>query len=162
MRVKCPCCYNEYALEAAVADDASREFDRLLAGQPREVSWPLVAYVGLWRSKTRALSWERAVRIAREVLELTEDSASLGLALSETVEALRGKQEQQGAWQPLSSHHYLRRVLETVASRPAPAPVEKPLEPVEPVESAGQSGGGAPKSATRIHLERLTNRRGQQ
>lgn len=118
MRVRCPCCHAEYSIEQAVEDEAARELMGVLSDLPREVSRPLAAYLGLWRSKSRALAWERALRVAREALNLHQDTLAIGAGLSETVEAMRVKQD-QGGWRPLTNHNYLKRVLETVQSRPA-------------------------------------------
>lgn len=124
MRVRCPCCHADYSIDQAVEDEAARELMGVLSELPREASRPLAAYLGLFRAKSRALAWERALRIAREVLGLHGDTQAVGAALSETVEAMRAKQ--QGAdWRPLANHNYLKRVLETVASRPMPVPLER-------------------------------------
>lgn len=116
MRIRCPCCHAEYSIEQAVEDEAARELMGVLSDLPREVSRPLAAYMGLWRSRTRALAWERALRIAREALELHPDMLVVGAALSETVEAMRVKQQEPG-WKPLTGHNYLRRVIESTAAR---------------------------------------------
>jgi hypothetical protein len=118
MRIRCPACHAEHSLEAAVEDDAARELMGVLADLPREVSRPLAAYLGLWRARTRALAWERALRISREALALHPDTLLVGAALSETVEAMRGKQA-AGGWKPLGNHNYLKRVLESLAARGA-------------------------------------------
>ena len=148
MRVRCPCCHAEYSIEQAVEDEAAREVMGLLSDLPREVSRPLAAYLGLFRSKSRALAWERALRVAREVLELHQDTAAIGAALSETVEAMRQKQD-QGGWRPLANHNYLKRVLESVESRP---------QPVARLEQGGQMAPVAQGSKTRQAVERLMSR----
>ncbi|MCS4503872.1 hypothetical protein NYO91_07250 [Arhodomonas aquaeolei] len=152
MRVRCPCCHAEYSIEQAVEDEAARELMGLLSDLPRETSRPLASYLGLWRAKSRALAWERALRIAREALELHGDTAALGAALSETVEAMRQKQD-AGGWRPLQNHNYLKRVLESVEARPQ----AQRLTPAEP--GAGQAMApvsGASK--TRQAVERLMSR----
>lgn len=116
MRIRCPACFAEFALEQALSDEAARELMGVLADLPREVSRPLAAYLGLWRSRSRALAWERALRIAREALALHADAGVLAVALSETVEAIRAKQAEPG-WKPMTGHKYLERVLESVAAR---------------------------------------------
>lgn len=126
MRVRCPCCHAEYSIEQAVEDEAAREMMGVLADLPREVSRPMASYLGLFRARTRALAWERALRLVREVIDLTDDQPALGAALSETVEAMRAKQD-QGGWKPLSNHNYLKRVLESVAA----APTTLPAAPVQ-------------------------------
>lgn len=125
MRIRCPSCHAEHALDQAFEDEAARELMGVLADLPRECSRPLVAYLGLWRSRTRALAWERALRIAREALALHADREILGAALSEAVEGLRRKQD-DGAWKPLTGHNYLKRVLESTSARPSQALVERP------------------------------------
>lgn len=124
MRVRCPCCHADYSIDQAVEDEAARELMGVLSDLPREASRPLAAYLGLFRAKSRALAWERALRIAREVLSLHGDTYAVGVALSETVESMRAKQ-QSADWRPLANHNYLKRVLETVAARPVPVPLER-------------------------------------
>ena len=79
-------CHAEAALEAWAEDEAAREMMGLLSGLEATLGRALVAYLGLWRSPSRALAWERALRLAREVLALEPDAARLAAALSQTVE----------------------------------------------------------------------------
>jgi len=115
MNITCPCCHAKYPLEASLDADAAGELQLLLA-QAGPLARPLISYLGLFRSKTRALSFDRAVRLAGEVLELGADPRSLVMALSETVEAMRAKRD-GGQVKPLTNHNYLKRVLESVADR---------------------------------------------
>lgn len=115
MRLRCPVCHAEAALEAWAEDEAARELMGLLAGLDAALGRPLVAYLGLFRSRSRALAWDRALRLAREALALA-DSAVLAEALSETTEAMRMKRE-AGDIRPLENHNYLKRVIESVAAR---------------------------------------------
>lgn len=103
-----PVCHNHIALEAITQDDAARELLGLLAAAPEDLGRALVAYLGLWRPAKQDLRWDRALRLAREVLALESDPARLAWALAETVEAIRAK----GGQTPIKSHGYLRRVLE--------------------------------------------------
>lgn len=132
MRLRCPVCHAEAALEAWAEDEAAREMMGLLSGLEATLGRALVAYLGLWRSPSRALAWERALRLAREVLALEPDAARLAAALSQTVEQLRGKRE-AGDGRALSSHGYLKRVLEGM---PRAAQALPALQP-EPPDSAG-------------------------
>lgn len=120
MNLTCPCCHAKYPLEAAFDSEAAGELQLILA-QAASIARPLVAYLGLFRSKSRALSFDRACRLAREVLELGADPRALGAALVETVEAMRIKRD-AGQVKPLSNHNYLKRVLESVADRPENIP----------------------------------------
>lgn len=120
MRLRCPVCHAEAALEAWAEDEAARELMGVLSALDATLGRPLVAYLGLFRSAKRALAWERALRLARETLALEPDAQRLGAALSQTVEQLRHKREAGAAGaRALSGHGYLSRVLEGL---PAPLP----------------------------------------
>ncbi len=105
---RCPVCHSHIALEAIVQDDCARELLGVLSGLEATLSRALVAYLGLWRPAKQDLRWDRALRLAREVLALEDDPQRLAWALSETVEAIRAK----GGVLPIKSHGYLKRVLE--------------------------------------------------
>ena len=111
-------------------DEAGRELMGLIAKLDTQTGAALVSYLGLFRSASRDLANERALKLARETLDITPDTARLAIALSETVEAMRGKQPRQ----PLKNHNYLTKVLESVQARPVVACVEQ--------------GAAAPKSKT--------------
>lgn len=116
MQLTCPCCHVRFPLESALEHDAGRELLALLAGLDSALARPLVAYMGLFRARTTQLGWDRALRLAREVLELSRQPAALQAALTETVTAMEDKRAQAG-WKPLGNHNYLRRVLEGVEAR---------------------------------------------
>lgn len=129
MDTRCPCCHTTFTLEHAMEDESLREMMAILADLPREVSRPLVAYIGLFRGKTRAMAYERQLRIMREALALATDTLVVGAALSDTVEAIRTKRDTGEDTRPLRNHNYLKRVVETlgaraVATRLAPAPAQ--------------------------------------
>lgn len=120
MNFTCPCCFATISVEAALESNSGRELMGVLA-QAGPMARPLAAYLGCFRSPTRALAWDRALKLAREVLEIGADQRALAAALGETVEAMRAKRE-QGDARPLKNHNYLKRVLESVAiASPAPA-----------------------------------------
>lgn len=113
MRLRCPICHAESSIEAHAENISAKEFMVMLDDLPREVARPLLAYLGLWRSASRALSWERALRIADEVLRIEPDLERLGAALSATVESLREKRSTGRDGRALNSHGYLQRVIES-------------------------------------------------
>ena len=116
MKLRCPVCHASNSLEAFTADDAGRELLVLLASTG-PLFRPLVAYLGLFRPASRDLSHERALRLAREVVDLGADPRAMAAALTDTVEAMRAKRD-GGQVKPLTNHNYLRKVLETVAGAP--------------------------------------------
>lgn len=124
-------------------DEAGRELMALVAKLDTQTGAALVSYLGLFRSASRDLANERALRLARETLALVAmpDTARLALALSETVEALRGKQPRQ----PLKNHNYLHKVLESVQARAEPPRAFERLSRGEETAETGQ-GAVAPRS----------------
>ncbi len=116
MRIKCPSCFAEFDLLSALDSEAGRSLMGLLAKLDPSLSRPLVAYLSLFRSASRALSWDRALKLAEEVLALDADKTRLSTALAKAVEILRDKQA-AGGWKPMSNHNYLKRVLEGVSAQ---------------------------------------------
>jgi hypothetical protein len=133
MNVSCPCCHAQIDLLAALEDETARDFVGWLSRQSMEIKRPLVAYLALHRSRTRAMAWERCLRIGKDVVALSAEPTRLAAALSDTVESLRRKQQADPAtWRPLDGrdHNYLKAVLRDLpaaaapitATGPAPAP----------------------------------------
>ena len=147
---RCPICRNHISLEAIVQDEAGRELLKLLVKLDTQTGAALVSYLGLFRPPTRDLANERALRLAKETLDLptrADEQAAmtcLAIALSETVEALRSKEPQQ----PLKNHNYLKKVLESIQARPvvvrtetaAIAPRSKTGQAYMTLENLKQSG----------------------
>lgn len=149
-------CHSRLHLDALVQDEAGRELLGVLAGLDTETGRALVLYLTLFRPARQDLRNDRAVRLARGVLDLGVDQAPgvLATALNETVDALRKK----GEIEPLSDHQYLKRVLKTVAGRvgadfsPRPA-LEPPADPSRP------EGRSYPASATARAIDKLQARK---
>ena len=112
---RCPVCHSHITLEAIVQDEAGRELLGLLASLEGDLSRALVTYLGLFRPEKRDLSNDRALRLAQEVIGLTEHRTKLAAALSQTVETLRSKGSA-----PLKNHNYLKRVIENINLYPLP------------------------------------------
>ena len=115
MMLHCPCCHAQFSVEAIIQDEAARE----LLGLKGTLPPATFSYLALFRSEKRALSWERALKLAKEIIDngqWTMDNCQpstvnyqlLNEAMMETVEALRGKGSA-----PLKNHNYLKRVLES-------------------------------------------------
>jgi hypothetical protein len=120
MQLTCPCCHTRYPLDAANQDESARELLAQRGQMPPRIWTPLIAYLGLFRSESRALAWDRALRLAREVMELNAEPERLETALAETVEALRFK-----GGPPLKNHNYLKRVLENTNQIPPGPPSQR-------------------------------------
>ena len=107
MILHCPCCHAQYSIEMLTQDAAARELLGMRGAMPPN----LLAYLTLFRSETRALSFDRALKLAKEALQLTTNTAQLDAAMAETVESMRAKKD-QGLAKQLKNHNYLKRVLE--------------------------------------------------
>ncbi len=150
MDIRCPCCHVAFALEQVVEDEALRELMGIITDLPREVSRPLVSYIGLFRGKSRATAYERQLRLAREVLAMHTDTLLVGVALSETVEAIRVKRESGEDSRPLRNHNYLKRVVESQQARGTGA--------VQVVPSPARPAAHGPVSKTAAALAALSGR----
>ncbi|AFJ01973.1 hypothetical protein Q7C_804 [Methylophaga frappieri] len=95
-------------------DKSASDLLALLIDLPEGVGRSLIVYMGLFRSSSRDLANDRALRLANEVLELSDDKSRLAVAMNETVQAMRIKQD-EGSFKPLTNHNYLKRVIETVS-----------------------------------------------
>ncbi|MEO1752037.1 hypothetical protein [Thiofaba sp. EF100] len=140
MRLRCPVCHAEAALEAWVEDEAARELFGLLAGLPAGLGRAMVQYLGLWRPAKRALAWDRALRIAREATALAAPDV-LERALVITIEAMRSKRD-AGDVRPLDSHAYLIKVIESVAARGEAAPIPRIERAAVPSSRTAQAMAG--------------------
>ncbi len=109
---RCPVCHARVGLDALVQDEAGRELLGVLAKLPVEAGSALVGYLGLFRSASRDLANAKALKLAKEALDL----APLDLvaeAMRKTVESLQGCGNR-----PLSNHNYLKKVLEDILLNP--------------------------------------------
>lgn len=112
---RCPVCHTRIGLDALAQDEAGRELLGILAKLDTDTGTALVGYLGLFRSNTRDLANDRALKLAKEALSLA-DVNQLSAAMRQTVEQIQAK-----GGKPLTNHNYLRRVLEDSPS-PQPSP----------------------------------------
>ena len=108
MLLHCPCCHAQYSIEMITQDAAARELLGMRGAMPPN----LLAYLTLFRSETRALSFDRALKLAKEAIQLSDNVLQLDAAMATTVESMRANRE-QGQGKPLKNHNYLKRVLES-------------------------------------------------
>lgn len=67
MRLTCPCCGASYTLEVLLADRSAREAVATALTLPESLGDRLLRYIGLFRPRERALSWDRAARLLTEL-----------------------------------------------------------------------------------------------
>lgn len=69
VRLTCPCCGASNGLEVLLADRSAREAVAAALGLPAGLAERLLRYMGLFRPRERALSWDRAARLLSELNE---------------------------------------------------------------------------------------------
>lgn len=107
---RCPVCHTRISLDALVQDEAGRELLGLLIKLDTDAGTALVSYLGLFRSATRDLANNRALKLAKEALSLGH-IGNVAQAMRQTVEQIQAK-----GGTPLTNHNYLKRVLEDVTT----------------------------------------------
>jgi hypothetical protein len=139
MILHCPCCHARFSIEALTQDTAARELLGMRGAMPPS----LLSYLTLFRSEKRALSFDHALKLAKEALALSGNPAQLEAAMAQTVESMRAKRE-QGEAKPLKNHNYLKRVLEsTPAALPAPTSSDEGMSVPASARSKTASAIGA-------------------
>lgn len=128
MRITCPSCGAGFSLDVALQMDASRSALMRALHMPAPLAGLWAQYLGLFRSKTRALAHDRADKLMAELLPMLDAGvverngnqrpAPLELwrdALQQMVE-LRNADKLQ---LPLKSHGYLLEIVFAAAERGA-------------------------------------------
>lgn len=103
---RCPICHTRISLDALAQDEAGRELLGILSKLDTDAGTALVGYLSLFRAQTRDLANDRALRLAKESLALSESLPALAEAMRITVEQIRAK-----GGDALSNHRYLQKVL---------------------------------------------------
>lgn len=116
---RCPICHARIGVDALVQDESGRELLGLLCKLNTEAGSALVAYLGLFRSTTRDLANDKALRLAKSALALAPWEM-VAAAMQQTVESLQGKDGRA-----LTNHNYLKKVLEALLLTPFPLPVKE-------------------------------------
>ncbi len=121
---RCPICHARIGVDALVQDESGRELLGLLCKLNTEAGSALVAYLGLFRSTTRDLANDKALRLAKSALALAPWEM-VTAAMQQTVESLQGK-----GGRALTNHNYLKKVLEALLLSPfTAAPKENQIMP---------------------------------
>ena len=107
---RCPVCHARIGVDALVQDESGRELLGLLCKLNTEAGSALVAYLGLFRSATRDLANDKALKLAKSALALAPWEM-VTAAMQQTVESLQGK-----GGRALTNHNYLKKVLEACST----------------------------------------------
>ncbi len=124
---RCPTCHSRISLEAVVQDESGRELMALLAKTNSGYAKILVSYLGLFRSPSRDLSNDRALKLTKEISAISENKSHIKMALYETVQSMHLKQDKR-QFKPLKNHNYLKAILKNITEQPGQHQVAVPVK----------------------------------
>jgi len=107
---RCPMCHSRISLEACVQDEAGRELLTVVAKLDTTLAGLVLRYLGLFRAPSRDLSNDRALKLLKEVLSLSQNRYKLDEAIEDTLNSLNQHQA-TGGFKQLTNHNYLKKVL---------------------------------------------------
>lgn len=128
MRVQCPCCGEQYPLEAGFADDDGKRLAAQFAEMEPRLGRAMLAYLRLFSPAKRGLRTSRAIKLVEELMLLikagsvTRDARTSDCKPASTamwaagIEQMLAQRERLSL--PLDNHHYLRAVVFGIASDP--------------------------------------------
>jgi hypothetical protein len=128
MRVQCPCCAEQYPLEAGLQDDNGKRLAALFAGLEPKLGRAVLAYLRLFSPAKRSLRMTRAIKLVEELVALVEAGAvSRDARTNESRPATSRMwalgieqmlQQRERLQLPLENHNYLRAVVWGIATDP--------------------------------------------
>lgn len=163
MRITCPSCCASFSLDVALQMDASRSALMRALQMPAPLASLWAQYLGLFRSKGRALAHDRADRLMAELLPLLDAGTVVrnGNTRAAPLELWRAALEQMVELRnadklqlPLKSHGYLLEIVFAAAERGA----AKAERQVEETRRTGEHRRTA--NANLERLDRLSRIRG--
>jgi hypothetical protein len=121
MRLNCPCCGEQFPMEAGFQDDDGKRLAALFAGLEPKLGRAVLSYLRLFSPAKRSLRTSRAIRLVEELVALVEsgvvskdarttDSRRCPPAVwvAGIEQMLQAKERLQ---LPLENHNYLRAVV---------------------------------------------------
>ena len=126
MRLTCTACGAHGSLELFTADPDARRLTELVAKLPAELGPVAVRYLGLFRPLKRGLTWDRAVKIAGEIVAMVEAGAvevrgrrfpANASTFASAMQQMLDHRERLEL--PMSSHGYLIRIVAGESPREA-------------------------------------------
>ena len=125
MRLTCPCCGATHSLEALLTDRAAREAVAAALELPAPLGGLLLRYLGLFRPRQHALSWERAAKLLTELQALVSAGqierngriwpAPVDYWKSALDHMLQRREQLQ---LPLKTHGYLLEIIAGMSQKP--------------------------------------------
>ena len=139
MQLQCPCCGEQFPVEAGFADADGKKLAAMLAGLDPKLGRAVLNYLRLFSPAKRSLRMTRAIKLLEELLDLvnagtvqkdarTNDSKPAPPRIwTAGIEQMLIARDRLSL--PLDNHNYLRTVVYGIASDPAQAQAAAPAKP---------------------------------
>lgn len=130
MKLKCPCCHAEFAIEAAFNGDSARSAFGVVLKLLGPIGSTLGQYLGMFRPAGRGLGWDRTERLISELLpmidaqQVTRDGITRVATREMWQRGFVAMIERRDAGKltlPLKSHGYLVEIVAGLAEKSAAA-----------------------------------------
>ena len=156
MRVQCPCCGEQFPLEAGFLDDEGKRLAAQFADIEPRLGRAILGYLRLFSPAKRGLRTTRAIKLVEELMSAvnagtvtrdarTADSKPASPAMwTAGIDQMLAQRERLSL--PLDNHHYLRAVVFGIASDPAQ---------VAKVQQAAPKKARSGMTAQQLHQEQI-------
>ncbi|HFH4022063.1 hypothetical protein [Pseudomonas aeruginosa] len=145
MQLQCPCCGEQFPIEAGFADADGKKLAAMLAGLDPKLGRAVLNYLRLFSPAKRGLRMTRAIKLLEELLDLvnagtvqkdarTNDSKPAPPRIwTAGIEQMLIARDRLSL--PLDNHNYLRTVVYGIANDPVQAQAAQ-LAPTRPMTAA--------------------------
>lgn len=156
MRVQCPCCGEQFPLEAGFLDDEGKRLAAQFADIEPRLGRAILGYLRLFSPAKRGLRTTRAIKLVEELMVAvnagsvtrdarTADSKPASPAMwTAGIDQMLAQRERLTL--PLDNHHYLRAVVFGIASDPVQ---------VAKVQQAAPKKSRSGMTAQQLHQEQI-------
>ncbi|MBL0949186.1 MAG: hypothetical protein IBJ08_00475 [Pseudomonas sp.] len=139
MQLQCPCCGEQFPIEAGFADADGKKLAAMLAGLDPKLGRAVLNYLRLFSPAKRGLRMTRAIKLVEELLDLvnagtvqkdarTNDSKPAPPRIwTAGIEQMLIARDRLSL--PLDNHNYLRTVVYGIASDPVQVQATAPAKP---------------------------------
>lgn len=148
MQLQCPCCGEQFPIEAGFADADGKKLAALLAGLDPKLGRAVLNYLRLFSPAKRGLRMTRAIKLVEELLDLVNAGTVQKDARTNDSKPAQPRIWTAGIEQmlitrdrlslPLENHNYLRAVVYGIASDPVQVQAAAPAKPARAAVTSQQ------------------------
>ncbi|MDH1211096.1 hypothetical protein N5C38_08515 [Pseudomonas chengduensis] len=148
MQLQCPCCGEQFPIEAGFADADGKKLAAMLAGLDPKLGRAVLNYLRLFSPAKRGLRMTRAIKLLEELLDLVNAGTVQKDARTNDSKPAPPRIWTAGIEQmliardrltlPLENHNYLRAVVYGIASDPVQVQATAPAKPARAAATTQQ------------------------